>query len=221
MSEFLRGPPSHDNPGTITGALMAQYLMALLGHRTGDDMGFGDLAGQGRMGDYVFNQEALDQIITQLMNESNAHRPVPATEEIVANLPRERLVLKSPMLDKDCAVCKEQFQLETDDPAEQTVITLPCKHPFHEPCILPWLKSSGTCPVCRYALVPQPDQHPANAAPEAPLGRDQPGRLLSAQTRSPAQSNNEGTIGILQSLFGGFLLEAQPFKFRPIVTIKK
>ena len=51
--------------------------------------------------------------------------------------------------EKDCAVCKEQFKLDTEDPDEQIIITLPCQHPFHEPCILPWLKNSGTCPVCR------------------------------------------------------------------------
>jgi len=101
--------------------------------------------------------------------ENSAGRPVPATEEIVDNLPREvlqeRCLLLSvayialatdirsflaPLLDKDCAVCKEQFQLHTEDPEEQIVVTLPCMHPFHEPCILPWLKSSGTCPVCRW-----------------------------------------------------------------------
>ena len=54
------------------------------------------------------------------------------------------------MLEHDCAVCKEQFSLGTEDPDEQIVITLPCNHPFHMPCILPWLRSSGTCPVCRY-----------------------------------------------------------------------
>jgi len=56
-------------------------------------------------------------------------------------------------------VCKDQFQLSTEDPDEQIVVQLPCKHSFHQPCILPWLKSSGTCPVCRYALVPQPDHN--------------------------------------------------------------
>ena len=58
------------------------------------------------------------------------------------------------MLEKDCAVCKDTFKLETDDPDEQVVITLPCSHPFHAPCILPWLKSSGTCPVCRFVAGP-------------------------------------------------------------------
>ena len=104
--------------------------------------------------------------MTQLMENSNSSRPVPATEEIISKLSREVLeigctppVVHAPVvsdlkclaatLEKDCAVCKEQFKLETDDPDEQIVVTLPCTHPFHESCILPWLKSSGTCPVCR------------------------------------------------------------------------
>ena len=35
---------------------------------------------------------ALDQVITQIMEHSNAHRPVPATEEIIEKLPREVLM---------------------------------------------------------------------------------------------------------------------------------
>jgi len=62
------------------------------------------------------------------------------------------LFFSASTLELDCAVCKEQFKVQTEDPAEQIVVTLPCKHPFHEPCIVPWLKSSGTCPVCRYVF---------------------------------------------------------------------
>ncbi len=101
------------------------------------------------------------------MENSNGNRPVPASEEIVNNLPRDVLTegceqviyvffsyinqqsLVAAMLQKDCAVCKDQFKLETEDPDELVIVTLPCTHPFHEPCILPWLQSSGTCPVCR------------------------------------------------------------------------
>jgi E3 ubiquitin-protein ligase RNF115/126 len=158
--------------------MMAQYLMMLMGHRAaggarGGNDPFATLLGlggdgqepSGRWGDYVFGQEALDRIMTQLMENANAHRPVPATEEIINNLPKvileegcELIVMSSdhvhlchpaPLLEKDCAVCKEQFSLQTEDPDEQVVLTLPCKHPFHESCIVPWLKSSGTCPVCR------------------------------------------------------------------------
>lgn len=77
---------------------MVQYLLAMLGARPGnglDDffplMGMPEGAENGRWGDYVFNQEALDQIITQIMENSNAGHPVPATEEIMEKLPREVL----------------------------------------------------------------------------------------------------------------------------------
>ncbi|KAF9531929.1 hypothetical protein CPB83DRAFT_848048 [Crepidotus variabilis] len=205
MTDFLGSGPSspgprHGNDGpTIGGVLMAQYLTALLGGR---DPGLGN-AESGRMGDYVFNQEALDQVITQIMENSNSHRPVPATEDVTENLPRDVLTEGSPMLEKDCAVCKDQFKLGTDDPDEQVVITLPCKHPFHEPCILPWLKSSGTCPVCRYALVPQPDQHGSpphpGSSPSGPSGSGRP-----PYSPGPSERSGHGSgAGLFQSLFGG------------------
>ncbi|PBK76860.1 uncharacterized protein ARMOST_09462 [Armillaria ostoyae] len=199
MSEFHRrdSGADHRDPG-IDGSLMAQYLMTLLGGSTGslNEMfarGFG--TEHGRMGDYVFNQEALDEIITQLM-ESNAHHPVPATEQIMEKLPREVLVLGSPTLHKDCAVCKEQFSLETEDPDELVVVTLPCSHPFHQPCILPWLKSSGTCPVCRHQLIPQPEHH----SQPGPSQTSSNNLRTASRSRSPAAGGDHS--GFLQSLFG-------------------
>ncbi|GBE77416.1 hypothetical protein SCP_0102890 [Sparassis crispa] len=166
------------NRDTITGPLMAQYLLAMLSQRTMGDGGTnlfqdflgvfgagGEGGGSGRLGDYVFNQEALDQIITQIMENSNASAPVPATEDVMEKLPREVLEEGSPLLEKDCAVCKEQFKLNTEDPDEQVVVILPCNHPYHEPCIIPWLKSSATCPVCRFQLVPQPEHHAPGPGP--------------------------------------------------------
>lgn len=153
---------------------------------------------RGRLGDYVFNQEALDHILTQLMENSNASRPVPATEEIIDKLPREVLEEGSPTLEKDCAVCKDQFKLQTEDPDEQVVVTLPCKHPFHEPCILPWLKSSGTCPVCRFALIPQPEHHP----PPAPGPSGGQGRGSPTRPRSPRRSPEAASEGLFQNVFG-------------------
>lgn len=59
------------------------------------------------------------------------------------------LFFTAAQLEKDCAVCKEQFTIDAEDTADLVVVTLPCKHPFHEGCIVPWIKASGTCPVCR------------------------------------------------------------------------
>lgn len=190
---------------TINGPLMFQYLLAML-QQPGRRAPMGDMfegmmppgAESGRMGDYVFNQEALDQIITQIMENSSAH-PVPAPEDVMEKLPREVLEEKSPLLEKDCAVCKEQFQLNTEDPDEQVVVTLPCKHPFHEPCIMPWLKSSGTCPVCRYQLVPQPEHHPPG--PGTPGGSNSPNGPRSPP-RSPGANN---TFGGSSGLFGSLV----------------
>ena len=47
---------------------------------------------------------------------------------------------------KRCAICLEDFE-----PREQVMLT-PCDHMFHEECILPWVKSHGQCPVCRFVL---------------------------------------------------------------------
>ncbi|KAK9284399.1 hypothetical protein L1049_023570 [Liquidambar formosana] len=45
-----------------------------------------------------------------------------------------------------CAICLEDFM-----PKEQVTLT-PCNHMYHEDCIVPWVKSHGQCPVCRFAL---------------------------------------------------------------------
>jgi len=190
----------------ITGPMMLQYLMAMLAGRGGNIplhglMPLGEGGQPGQMGDYVFNQEALDQIITNLMENANSSRPVPATEQIITDLPREVLEDGSATLEKDCAVCKDQFTVTTEDPDEQVVVELPCKHIFHEGCIIPWLKSSGTCPVCRHALVPQPEHH----GPGSPgtssggSGTQPPGGGSPRQSSSPRESGASGFFG---SLFG-------------------
>lgn len=45
-----------------------------------------------------------------------------------------------------CAICLEDFE-----PRQEVMVT-PCSHVFHGECILPWVKSSSRCPVCRFAI---------------------------------------------------------------------
>lgn len=218
----LGGPPTlgnsrrdrNDENASIAGPLMAQYLLSMLASRSpggirGDPFGglgvnFGEGAESGRWGDYVFNQEALDQIITQIMENSNSSRPVPATEEIMSKLERQVLEEGSPLLERDCAVCKEQFSLGTEDPDEQVVVTLPCKHPFHDGCITPWLKSSGTCPVCRHQLIPQPEHHPPEPGSSSSSSRPgSPGRQSGNAGSSGQGGSGGGVFGSLFNIMSG------------------
>ncbi|XP_074379903.1 uncharacterized protein LOC141721062 isoform X1 [Apium graveolens] len=47
---------------------------------------------------------------------------------------------------KNCAICLEDFE------PRQIVMLTPCNHMFHEECIVPWVKSHGQCPVCRFSI---------------------------------------------------------------------
>lgn len=99
-------------------------------------------------GDYVFGQQAYDQLISRLFDQDSLkNMPPPASAEVIENLPTFEItesLMKSS--NNDCAVCKEEFQLKDD------AKILPCKHVFHSLCVQNWLKVSGTCPVCRYSM---------------------------------------------------------------------
>lgn len=97
-------------------------------------------------GDAVYTQEALDRVITQLMEQhqsSGAAPPAPA--EAIAKLPLRKADEK--ILGAEgkaaCPVCMEDVVLKED------VLELPCKHWFHEECAKSWLNEHNTCPICR------------------------------------------------------------------------
>eukprot|EP00741_Cyanophora_paradoxa_P017804 tig00021017_g17196.t1 len=59
----------------------------------------------------------------------------------------------------ECSVCLSEFK--KNDPLRR----LPCKHMFHENCIMPWLRTDDRCPNCRASC---------RAPPRGP-GRPKPG----------------------------------------------
>lgn len=63
---------------------------------------------------------------------------------------------------QDCSVCYNGFKKGTKSTIYSSEINillgekirkLPCKHIFHDTCILPWLDSNITCPNCRFNLL--------------------------------------------------------------------
>ncbi|KAF9929791.1 hypothetical protein FBU30_001227 [Linnemannia zychae] len=113
--------------------------------------GFGGLFNMvGNPGDYVFSQGGLDDVITQMMEmQSRQNGPVALSEEAINSLPYHTLTSEELDAKTECSVCKDEFE------SKDICIQLKCKHIFHEDCIKPWLKTSATCPTCRFSLVPE------------------------------------------------------------------
>ncbi|KAI9757233.1 MAG: kinetochore-associated Ndc80 complex subunit spc24 [Chaenotheca gracillima] len=129
-------------------------------------------------GDAVYTQEALDRVISQLMEQNpSSNAPGPASDAAIASLPKKQ-VDKSMLGDDgkaECSVCMDDVKLGEE------VISLPCGHWFHELCSTMWLKEHDTCPICRTGIMPKqgdgnrprdPRQPPLN--PE-PWSRNGPG----------------------------------------------
>ena len=47
------------------------------------------------------------------------------------------------LLFQDCSICLDNFK------NEETIITTPCLHYFHEKCLNLWLENNHNCPLCR------------------------------------------------------------------------
>ncbi|KAK3306611.1 uncharacterized protein B0T15DRAFT_147023 [Chaetomium strumarium] len=100
-------------------------------------------------GDAVFTQEALDRIITQLMEASpHTNGAPPASQAAIESL--QKKPVDDEMLGADgkaeCTICMD----EITKGAEVTV--LPCKHWYHGECVVLWLREHNTCPVCRMSI---------------------------------------------------------------------
>lgn len=89
-----------------------------------------------------------DQVRRILQNAALLQVPYPEgmRQEFVDSLDR---VPKTQLLsDEECPICSSAFL----DDLYPLVVTLPCPghHKFDLECVSKWLKSSGTCPMCRH-----------------------------------------------------------------------
>ncbi|KAL2760331.1 hypothetical protein ACRALDRAFT_1053905 [Sodiomyces alcalophilus JCM 7366] len=99
-----------------------------------------------RHGDAVYTQEALDRIISQMMEQNpQSNAAPPASEAAINKLERKKVdaALLGPEGKAECTICIDQLKIGEE------VLFLPCKHWFHETCVVMWLKEHNTCPICR------------------------------------------------------------------------
>jgi len=136
-----------------------------------------------RAGDAVYSQEALDQIISTLMEQHpTSNAPGPASPDAIAALPKKKLdeKLLGPEGKGECSVCMDDVQIGDE------VVLLPCSHWFHEACAGAWLSEHNTCPICRKGI--EGETAPANSrisSQSAPTSRNEHRARRLSSTRIP------------------------------------
>ncbi|XP_050211005.1 probable E3 ubiquitin-protein ligase RHC2A [Mercurialis annua] len=88
----------------------------------------------------------LDQISQIEINGLVRYEHPPATKSAIESMPIIIITYRHTSSESHCAVCKDPFELETE------AREMPCKHIYHNDCILPWLSIRNSCPVCRHEL---------------------------------------------------------------------
>ncbi|ORX38490.1 hypothetical protein BD324DRAFT_680220 [Kockovaella imperatae] len=147
------------------------------------------IPGRANLGDYVLSQQGFDQVLEQLMRAAGPQGPLPASDIVINGLPKFKLTEESLETSqfKDCPVCKEEFTVGEE------VKRIPCKHIFHPDCVDPWLKVNGSCPVCRFSLVPDESNGPPRTTG---TDTDSP----DTETRDPQQGSYVSNV--LRRLWG-------------------
>uniref|UniRef100_A0A914Z000 RING-type domain-containing protein n=1 Tax=Panagrolaimus superbus TaxID=310955 RepID=A0A914Z000_9BILA len=116
--------------------------------------------GNVNLGDFA-TDAGFDEIVSQILNQfdpaANTQR---ISEEDLQHLPRSKVTQAHVDNEAQCTTCMDQFNLNEE------VGELGCHHIFHPDCIIPWLRSHNTCPVCRQQVNPESwRQNPANPVP--------------------------------------------------------
>ena len=97
-----------------------------------------------------YENEEIEQILNYVMNnDENKYGSPPAAKSEINKLKKYTLSqenLDSFGCENSCPVCKEDFEIGNK------MMDLPCKHYFHEECLMPWLNQHDSCPICRFEL---------------------------------------------------------------------
>ncbi|KAG6506469.1 E3 ubiquitin-protein ligase RDUF1-like [Zingiber officinale] len=98
--------------------------------------------------------DRLSQMETNGAGSRHVFGHPPASKSAVESMPTVEIADLHVTLEFHCAVCKDPFELGAE------ALEMPCKHIYHQDCILPWLALRNSCPVCRHEMptdVQQPD----------------------------------------------------------------
>jgi len=177
-------------------------------------------------GDAVYSQEALDRIVSQLMEQNlTGNAPGPATADAIASLPTRKITEKDQGSEgkADCSICMDEAKIGEE------VTELPCHHWFHGDCVKAWLNEHDTCPHCRQGIMPKdapadasrtrrPDEAPRHdqmwgqgegtrdnpwVIPDSPTQPRASGSGGRGQNQAAEPTDNATLLGRMRNAFGG------------------
>lgn len=95
--------------------------------------------------DYV-DAAGYEELLQNLADSDGAARrgAPPASKSAISALPSVEIKSEEQVL--ACAICKDVVSIC------EIARKLPCGHGYHGDCIVPWLNSRNSCPVCRFEL---------------------------------------------------------------------
>lgn len=212
--------PSNDLPPELSA--LRNLFTGLFGEPGAPGGSFLDMLGagaqgggpRGQWGDYVLGQQGLDDIISQMMEQTQgSNAPPPASEDVIDKLERFTLADTTRIQkakNQDCPTCKDDFlplsgtpaaeekpsatgsQGEEDD-QQQELMSMPCGHIFHVDCLVPWLRLHGTCPVCRISIAKPEDGE--NEDTTAPRNTSMPSTRVGGEANSIPDGSSSSVPG--------------------------
>jgi len=185
------------------GSLSAEQLQGMLPPGAAV-LGFGHSDGSGfgspfpiNFGDFVA-PGGMEEILAQLA-EQHQPRNDPACREVVDALPK--LEVPAHYLGTNRAADSKYACCQSGEPcsvchcsfnAGEKVTQLHCQHCFHPNCILPWLDTHNTCPICRAELprfvAPVPPSSTERGDGAAESGEAGPNISVAASGSAPTSS---------------------------------